>query len=53
MESNFVFVVGLGSAKSAESFRDLYYKSVSRTRSVCYVVDNEKVRAYLKELRHA
>ena len=53
MESNFVFVVGLGSAKNAESFRDLYYKSVSRARTVCYVVDNEDVRAYLKELRNA
>ena len=53
MESNFVFVIGLGSAKSAESFRDLYYKSVSRSTGVCYVVDNENVRGYLKELRNA
>lgn len=53
LESNYVFVIGLGSADSTESFRDLYYKSVSRSTGACFIVDNENVRSHLKELRNA
>ena len=53
MESNYVFVIGLGTASNVDIFRDLYYKSVSRSTGVCYIVEDEMVKTYLLELLNA
>ena len=49
MESNYIFIIGLGEAHDSEAFRALYYNSVSRSTGVCYIVDDERVQKYFLE----
>ncbi|MDC0648820.1 NERD domain-containing protein/DEAD/DEAH box helicase [Candidatus Pseudothioglobus singularis] len=49
MESNYIFILGLGEAHDSEAFRALYYNSVSRSTGVCYIVDDAQVQKYFLE----
>ena len=53
MESNYIFILGLGTVSNVDVFRDLYYKSVSRSRGYCYIVEDEMAKKYYVELLNA
>lgn len=53
MESNYIFIIGLGEVPNVEVFRDQYYKSVSRSTGICYIVEDDQVKKYLVELINA
>jgi superfamily I DNA/RNA helicase len=53
MESNYIFIIGFETVDNIESFRDLYYKSVSRSTGICYIVTDEKVIENLLTLKRS
>ena len=53
MESNYIFIIGLGSVSSVDIYRDLFYKSVSRSTGYCYIVEDEMAKKYYLELLSA
>ena len=51
--SNGRFILGLGTVSNVDVFRDLYYKSVSRSTGYCYIVEDEMAKKYYRELLNA